>query len=104
MQSLLLRRGAMMRPTLLGLQMATQCTAGAYGYHPHLGAPSLTLGDWRFYAPCEGRGGGVLTASSSQNTGAKQSKQILWLIRPHTAPSVRCQRIVCWHHAHTIVR
>jgi len=51
MQSLLLRLGAMLRPTLLGLQRATQCIAGAYGYHPHLGAPSLTLGDWRFYAP-----------------------------------------------------
>ena len=41
----------MLLPTLAGLQIATQLTAAAFGYHPALGGPSVTLGHWRLYAP-----------------------------------------------------
>src|SRR5438105_14884617 len=60
----------------------------AFGYLPH--CTCMEIGD------------GALTGSSSRNTGAKQSKQILWLICPRAAPSARCQHTVCWHQAHTI--
>jgi hypothetical protein len=44
----------------------------------------------------------VLPDSSSQNTCAKQAKDILGLIGPRPVSSVWCQRIRCWHQAHTM--
>jgi len=68
------------------------------------GGSSLLLTGAGKLCPLRGNRGGVVPGASSKNMGAKQSKQILWLICPGAAPSVRCQRIVCWHQAHTILK
>ena len=47
---LVVRVLAMLIPTLIGIQVATQWVAQAYRYHPALGAPVLVVRGVRLYA------------------------------------------------------
>lgn len=51
MRQPLLRLAALQLPPLAGLQLATQMTAKAFGYHAALGQPWLTWQGWHLYRP-----------------------------------------------------
>jgi hypothetical protein len=55
------------------------------------------------YSNCGEQKGRTGLRASSGNIGAKQAKQILWLICPRAVTVERSKRMVAWHQAHTIL-